>query len=118
MNFIEKVGNIKVYTEKNSARDITVIFINGSDVVMKEVYFTNNESAAVADLFTKLDIYTLEWIRSNIKITDLTILSENIYVAFETDYFCRIDNTKYFKHFSKSVDEFTPDKNGIKVIDK
>lgn len=96
--------------KKNADRDITVAFINGSDVVMNEVYFTNNESAAIADLFRKMDIYTSEWINENVKIRDLTILSENTYRAGEKDYFCRIDDTKYFKHFCKSADEFIVEK--------
>lgn len=118
MNFIEKVGNIKVYTENNTEKDITVTFINGSDVVMSEAYFTNNETAAIADLFTKMDIYTAEWLKENINVMDLTTLSENTYRTGEKDYFCRIDNTRYFKHFCKSADEFITDKNGMRIIDR
>ena len=118
MNFIRKVGNIEVYTEKNSEREITATLINGSDVILKEVYFAHNESAAIDDLLRKIDIYTAEWIKENIKITDVTILSENTYRAFEKDYFCRIDDTKYFKHYFKSADEFITDKNGMRIIDR
>lgn len=118
MNFIEKVGNIKVYTEKNAEKDITVTFINGSDVIMSEVYFTNNEAAAIADLFTKMDIYTAEWLKENINVMDLITLSKNTYRTGEKDYFCRIDDTKYFKHFCKSADEFITDKNGMRIIDR
>lgn len=118
MNLVEKVGNIKVYTEKNAEKDITVTFINGSDVVMNEVYFTNNETAAIADLFTKMDIYTAEWLKENMNVMDLIKLSENTYRTGEKDYFCRIDDTKYFKHFYKSADEFTTDKNGMRIIDR
>lgn len=118
MNFIKNVGNIEVYTEKNSERDITVALINGSDVILKEVYFTSNESAAIDDLLRKIDIYTSEWIRENIRIADITILSENTYRAFEKDYFCRIDSTQYFKHYFKSADEFIKDKNGMRIIDR
>ena len=119
MNYIETVGNIRVYEERHNQRDTTITFMNGSDIVASEIYFTGNISAAIADLFAKkLDIYTAEWIRNNINIIDLTTLSENTYRAFEQDYFCRIDNTRYFKHFNKSADEFITDKNGMRIIDR
>lgn len=118
MNLIEKVGNIKVYTEKNADKDITVKFYNGSDCVMSEVYFANKENAAIADLFRKMDIYTADWIKENMNIMDLTTLSENTYRTGEKDYFCRIDDTRYFKHFHKSADEFITDKNGMRIIDR
>lgn len=118
MKFIEQIGSIKVYTEKSNERELTVALINGTDVILKEVYFTSNESAAIDDLLRKIDIYTAEWIRENIKITDITILSENTFRAFEKDYFCRIDNTKYFKHYFKSADAFITDKNGMRIIDR
>lgn len=116
MNFIEQVGNIKVYAEKNAERDITITFTNGSDVIFSEVYFTNNETAAISDLFRKMDIYTDEWLWIN--ADDLVILSKNTYMTGEKDYFCRIDDTKYFKHFFKSADEFVADKNGFRIIDR
>lgn len=118
MNFIEKVGNIRVFTEKNADRDITVTFINGSDIVMREVYFTNNETAAIADLFRKMDTYTLDWMLVNILATELVKMSENTYRFSEKDYFCRIDDTRYFMHFCKSADEFIADKNGMRIIDR
>lgn len=118
MNFIEKVGNIEVYTKKNTDRDIAVTFINGSDVVMREVYFTNNETVAIANLFQKMDIYTTDWLKENINMMDLIILSENTYRTGEKDYFCRIDDTKYFKHFCKSADDFITGKNRIRIIDR
>lgn len=118
LNFIKKIGNIKVFTERNAGKDLTVTFMNASDVIMKEVCFTNNESEAIADLLQKLDICTEEWIRKSINIMDLIILSKNTYRTGEKDYFCRIDDTKYFKHFCKSADEFITDKNGARIIDR
>lgn len=117
-NFIEKVGNIKVFTEENAGRGITVTFINGSGVVMSEVYLTNNVSAAIADLFRKMDTYTLDWMRANIPAAELVKMSENTYRTGEKDYFCRIDDTRYFMHFCKSADEFITDKNGMRIIDR
>lgn len=118
MNLVEKVGNIKVYTEKNAERDITVTFINGSDVIMSEVYFTNNEATAIADMFRKMDTYTLDWMLINIPASELMKMSDNTYRTGEKDYFCRIDDTKYFKHFYKSASEFVKDKNGMRIIDR
>lgn len=118
VNFIEKVGNITIYIEKNVDRSITVAFTKGTRVIMRETYFTNNQKAAINDLFRKMDIYTVEWLWLNIDLKDLKQLSKNTYLAGEKDYFCRIDDTKYFKHFYKSADEFIPDKNGMRIIDR
>lgn len=45
MNYIETAGNIKVYT-KASGEEMEVTFINGSDIVLSEIYRTkkNKES--------------------------------------------------------------------------
>lgn len=99
MDFVEKVGNIRVYTEKNLDRDITVSFLNGSDCVMSGVYFANNVKGAIEDLFTKSDTYTEEWLLLNCPIEKLEKLNDNLYKIGE-DYFKRIDNTRFFKHFT------------------
>ena len=117
MKFIEKVGNIKVYTEQNGRNDYTVQFYNGSDLVKSEVYFTESEERAIEDLFTKMDIYTEEWLWL-FCIPELVKVSDNTYKTSNTDWFCRIDDTKYFKHFNKSADEFVVDKNGERIIDR
>ena len=117
MKFIEKVGNIKVYTEQNGRNDYTVKFFNGSDLVKSEVYFTEEPQRAIEDLFTKMDIYTEEWLWL-FCIPELVKVSDNTYKTSDTDWFCRIDDTKYFKHFNKSADEFVVDKNGERIIDR
>lgn len=117
MKFIEKVGNIKVYTEQNGRNDYTVKFYNGSDLVKSEVYFTEEPQRAIEDLFTKMDIYTEEWLWL-FCIPELVKVSDNTYKTSDTDWFCRIDDTKYFKHFNKSVNEFVVDKNGERIIDR
>lgn len=117
MKFIEKVGNIKVYTEQNGRNDYTVKFYNGSDLVKSEVYFTEEPQRAIEDLFTKMDIYTEEWLWL-FCIPELVKVSDNTYKTSNTDWFCRIDDTKYFKHFNKSADEFVVDKNGERIIDR
>lgn len=117
MKFIEKVGNINVFTEQNGRNDYTVKFYNGSDLVKSEVYFTEESQRAIEDLFTKMDIYTEEWLWL-FCIPELVKVSDNTYKTSDTDWFCRIDNTKYFKHFNKSADEFIVDKNGERIIDR
>lgn len=117
MKFIEKVGNIKVYTEQNGRNDYTVKFYNGNDLVKSEVYFTEEPQRAIEDLFTKMDIYTEEWLWL-FCIPELVKVSDNTYKTSNTDWFCRIDDTKYFKHFNKSADEFVVDKNGERIIDR
>lgn len=119
MKHIEKIGNIDVFAERNAKRDYTITFINGSDIIAQEIYFTNDIQAAIDDLFAKvLDTYTLKWMLDNIPIMELDQLSQNTYRAGEKDYFCRIDNTRFFKHYHKSADEFIADKNGMRIIDK
>ena len=117
MKFIEKVGNIKVFTEQNGRNDYTVKFYNGSDLVKSEVYFTEEPQRAIEDLFTKMDIYTEEWLWL-FCISELVKVSDNTYKTSDTDWFCRIDDTKYFMHFHKSADEFVVDKNGERIIDR
>lgn len=115
MNFIEKVGNIKVYEDRHHEQDTTIYFYNGSDLIATEVYFTANTSAAIADLFQKVfDIYTEKFVYSIF----LEKHSSNTYQTSEKDWFCRIDGTKYFKHYYRSADEFIKDKNGFRIIDK
>lgn len=124
MKFVEKVGNIKVYTEQNAKNDITVSFFNGSDMVMQEVYFADDTLEAIANLFSKMDIYTEEGIAILCPPSALEKVSENTYKFNDPeqpekpDWFCRIDNSRYFKHICKSEDEFVRDKNGMRIIDR
>ena len=117
MVLVEKIGNIEAYAEKNGNRDYTITFINGSDVVAQEVYFTDRIGRAIEDLALKvLDTYTEEWLYLN--VPDLEKLTDNTYKSGEKDYFCRIDGTRFFQHYCKNADEFIRDKNGKRIIDK
>lgn len=118
MRHIETVGNIRVYEERHSERNTTITFINGSDVVASEVYFTEEPQRAIEDLFTKMDIYTEEWLWLNCLTDGLVKLSENTYKTSDIDWFCRIDDTRYFKHFAKLEEEFVKDKDGNRIIDR
>lgn len=116
MKYIEKVGNIKVYAEKNAERDYTITFINGTSIVAQEIYFTNDIQSAINDLFMKaFDTYTEEYIFLCIQGAER--LTKNTYRIGEKDYFCRIDDTRFLQHFCCSPDEFIRDKNGMRIID-
>lgn len=119
MNYIEKVGNIKVYTEHHTDNSITVFLYNGADLVTTDTYINAREENAIADLFSKkLDTYTEEWLWLNCLTDGLEKLSDNTYKVGLMDWFCRIDNTRYFKHFHKSENDFVIDKNGERIIDR
>lgn len=117
MVLVEKIGNIKAYAEKNAERDYTITLINGTDIIAQEIYFTNNAKRAVEDfLLKRLDICTEEWLYINVQ--DLEKLTDNTYKSGEKDYFCRIDGTRFFKHYYKNAEDFIRDKNGKRIIDK
>ena len=119
MTLFETVGNIKVYTEHYVNSSIEVSFLNGSDLVARETYFNSKPNNAIADLFSKkLDTYTEEWLWLNYLTNGLVKLSNNTCKIGERDWFCRIDDTRYFKHFHKSAEEFVVDKNGERIIDR
>ena len=119
MTLFETVGNIKVFTENYPDGSIKVSFFNGSDLVAMETYFNATAEGAIADLFSKkLDTYTEEWLWLNCLTDGLEKLTDNTYKVGSMDWFCRIDNTRYFKHFHKSENDFVIDKNGERIIDR
>lgn len=118
LKFIEKVGNIQVFTRQNAPADISVFFYNGSDCILQESFFTNDQDTAIETLFLKLDIVTLRWLYQNVPADRLTRLSRSTYKMNSQDYFCRIDDTRYFRHYCKPADEFIRDKNGRRIIDR
>lgn len=122
MNFIEKIGNIKVYATKNADNGYTVSLYNGSDCIYTGVCFENLEKAIDDSLQKACDIYSQEYVYS----TFLEKYSNNTYGMGKSlnadekrqSWFCRIDDTKYFKHYFKVEDEFIRDKNGKRLIDR
>ena len=119
MTLFETVGNIKVFTENYPDGSIEVSFFNGADLVARETYFNATAEGAIADLFSKkLDTYTEEYLWLNCLTDGLEKLTDNTYKVGSMDWFCRIDNTKYFKHFHKLENDFVIDKNGERIIDR
>lgn len=120
MTHIETVGNIKVYADRNPDNTVTVNFYNGSDRIANEVYFhaKSKQQAIETTFMNKLDTFTEEWLWLYCLTEGLKKLSDNTYKTSDTDWFCRIDDTKYFKHFCKSADDFVRDKDGMRIIDR
>lgn len=119
MNHIETVGNIRVYEERHADNSITISFYNGSDCKAQEVFFNYTTELAIAELFMKvLDTYTEEWLWLNYLTEGLVKVTDNTYKTSDKDWFCRIDDTKYFKHFAKLESEFIRNKDGQRIIDR
>lgn len=97
------IGDVQVYFTENAKNDVTVSLYIGSDCIGSESYLTSNVNMSVEDLLMKkLDIYTEEWLYIN--VPGIEKLSTNTYktdVMGGNDWFCRIDNTRYFKHTGK-----------------
>lgn len=116
------VGNIKIFYTRNSENDFTINLYNGSDCIYNEVYFSNLDYAVRDSLQKACDIYNLSDLRKMQVITKR--LSENTLISItgngtgSQDYFCRIDDTEYFKHYCKPADYFVSDKDGLRIIDK
>lgn len=122
MECIKTVGNIKVFATKNTEKDYTISLYNGSDCIYTEAYFGDMGKAIDDSLQKACDIYNQDYVYS----VFLEKYSNNTYGMGKSlnadekrqSLFCRIDDSKYFKHFYKSEDEFIRDKNGMRIIDK
>lgn len=115
-NIIEKIGNVQAIARRNTLKDWTVILMNGTGIITQDVYFGNPVSGIESMMQKVLDTYTEEYIL--LCVPDAERISENTYKSGELDWFCRIDSTRFFKHFYQSADEFIRDKNGLRIIDK
>lgn len=114
---IEKIGNIEAVAKQNGLNDWTITLLNGTDVLGQDGYKTNDPMRAIEDMMQKnLDTYTEDYLFLCVPGSDR--LSENTYKVGNDDWFCRIDKTRYFKHYLKSASEFIRGKNGLKIIDK
>lgn len=119
MEKLKKVGNITVYYTKNGEKDYTIELYNGLDCIYKDSYFTSDLLAAVdKSLLISCDICTQEFVNS----VSTKRYSDNTYGIVNVDeqkqdWFCRIDNTNYFKHFYESENDFIKDKNSRRIID-
>lgn len=95
MTYKEKVGCIKAYVGKTSEHNLIVRFKDGVGIIMEELYIGYDGKRAIENLFTKLDIYTEEWLW--LFISNLEKITADVYKTGE-DLFMRIGQTRFFKH--------------------
>ena len=105
MEKIMKVGNLTIYSEEYSGRSLHLIAVNGVDIVAEGVYeHCTAEKAADHLLAINFDIYTISDIRAGIPapVTEYNgaLISGKIAGFSDTEYFKRIDDTKYYKHYT------------------
>ncbi len=89
---------------------------NGADLVFREIYSTRDEAAAERAALQNFDIFTHNAIYELCGF-NLHKLSNNTYQSGEF-FFCRIDNTEYFKAMQEPENGWIVDKNGRRIIDK
>lgn len=95
MTYKGKIGFIKVLVGKTPKHNLIVRFKDGVGVIMKELYTSNDEKRAIENLFTKLDIYTEEWLW--LFISNLEKNNADVY-KIGNELFMRIGQTRFFKH--------------------
>ena len=107
MTKITKIGNLTFYGERNTWDDdsLTLTAVNGTDIVARETYYGGTVRQAInAMLRINFDIVTihdiLDGIASPVCEYENRLISGKIAGFSETEYFKRIDNTDYYKHFT------------------
>lgn len=113
---VNVVGNIRVIAVKNIDNSISIELYNGTDEIFSEGYFNSTFHSASEKALQQFDIYTVDYLSSNYTM-QLHKLSENTY-RVEDDYFCRIDETIYFKHLTEAINGWLVDKEGKRIIDR
>lgn len=117
MTKIMKVGNIVIYRERGDGflddlffdgPTVTFFAYNGADCIKQETYLQVTDEQKAQDRFMELmDYYTLSEIHRAFRIADRTITSEyggrllsgKLAHCSDIDYFKRVDDTQYYKHF-------------------
>lgn len=114
---VSQVGNLKVlakqFTEDNS---IELHLYNGVDKVYSDTFINSTIHFAQERALQDFDIYTVDYLTRNF-IIKLQKLSNHTY-RIDDNYFCRIDNTAYFKHLTEPKGGWVEDKDGNRVIDR
>ena len=108
MTYIETVGNLKLFYEYNAHMQLTIYAINGTDIVGSATFYAtpNHAKACVARvLSSQFDTYTLSDIRSGLMLItpeyNGKLLSGKIAGFDGVEYFKQIDDTRFYKHFTK-----------------
>ena len=86
--------------------------------VMNKFPYTPGHFLIVPHFHTHSPEFLEEYLWLNCLTDELEKMSDNTYKVGSMDWFCRIDNTKYFKHFHKLENDFVIDKNGERIIDR
>lgn len=114
MEKMMKIGNLTVYRESGTGfpgdlffdgPTVTLYAINGTDIVRCETYLQVADEQFALDRFMELfDTYTLPMISAALpEITseyDGALLSGKIAGFSSIEYFKRIDDTRFYKHFT------------------
>lgn len=105
MNKIIRVGNLEICGERDFDNSLHLIAVNGGDIVAEEVYYGGTVRSAVNRiLLTHFDICTILDIGAAIETPVIeyggNLISGQLAGFSETEYFKRIDDTDYFKHYT------------------
>lgn len=106
MTKIDKIGNLTFYAERNEDESISMIAVNGTDIVAREVYYGGTVRQAINSMLrTQFDIVTIQYILycviDPVFEHDNRLISGRFAVSSSTEYFKRIDSTDYYKHFTQ-----------------
>jgi len=104
MKQIAKIGNLAVYRE-DWGNMMTLHACNGTDEIMQESFSAfAREASALKHLMNLLDYYTLSDIRAGLAETiseyDGALLSGRIAGFDNVEYFKRVDDTRFYKHYT------------------
>ena len=106
MKYIETVGNLMFYadTEGFAPGEYALLAINGSDVVASSVYCCSVNDAVNRLLNVHFDTYSISDIRAAMPVIRAEYngaLLSGLLAGFSSiEYFKRIDDTEYYKHFT------------------
>lgn len=105
MTKIDKIGNLTFYAERNEDESISLTAINGTDIVAHTVHFSGTVRQAINSMLRiQFDIVTIHDILDGVVDPvfeyDNRLISGRIAGFSSTEYFKRIDNTDYYKHFT------------------
>lgn len=114
-----KVCNLDIVLEQIYNACIVRLY-NGAECIQSETYLNvkgkSGQEKAIENSLQHRDIYTMNYLFDNLGHA-LKKISENTY-RVDNDYFCRIDDTCYFKHLVEPASGWCLDRNGSRVIDR
>ena len=114
-HFHEQVGNIRIFTEGDESV-INVSLYNGLDLVFQRCYADMDVGAAIIDSMEQIGYYTQDYFLGRSFYLKKTA---NTYHSIDgEDWYCRVDDSKWFYHFHKKEHEFIKDKYGKRIIDR